>query len=149
MEIAKLVKCTRPQTASCRSDWRCRTRAGQAVPIPNIALRAECAGDGPMPPPKADIDCRGRWLVVHGFVSAAERSQLLEKALCHMRRRELHPNPCGPGRFFAKADDQPGIYVDPLLERMTRRCTQCLRLQGVAEDLVRTPPLTARTTPEA
>jgi len=75
-------------------------------------------------------------MVVRQFVSEAERCELVEKALRHMNRRELHPNPCGPGRFFAKTDDQPQVYVDPLLERMTRRCEQCLRLQGVAEDLV-------------
>ena len=75
-------------------------------------------------------------MVVRRFVTEAECAALLEKALRHMNRRELHPNPCGPGRFFAKADDDPRCYVDALLEMLTRRCERCLRLSGVATDLV-------------
>lgn len=72
-------------------------------------------------------------MVVRGFVSEAERAQLLRKAMLHMERRELHPNPCGPGRYFAKANDDPARYVDSLLERLTRRCERCLRLHGVVQ----------------
>lgn len=75
-------------------------------------------------------------MVVRGFVDAAERAALLRKAAGHMQRGELHPNPCGPARFFAKADDDPATYVEPLLERLTRRCERCLRLGGVPQDLV-------------
>ena len=75
-------------------------------------------------------------MVVKGFVSEVERQALFRKAVTHMQRQELHPNPCGPGRFFAKADDEPSIYVNPLLEQLTRRCERCLRLLGVPHDCV-------------
>lgn len=77
-----------------------------------------------------------RWMVIRNFVTKTERTRLLDKAMMHMQRRELHPNPCGPGRFFAKADDDPGVYIDPLLEKLTRRCERCLRLGGVQSDCV-------------
>jgi hypothetical protein len=75
-------------------------------------------------------------MVVRRFVTNEERQALLHKAFTHMQRRELHPNPAGPGRFFVKADDQPEIYIDPLLEALTRRCERCLRLGGVSTDCV-------------
>ena len=52
--------------------------------------------------------------------------QLLRKVAGHWQRGELHPNPCGPGRFFAKVSDDPRVYVDDLLEMLTVRCTRCL-----------------------
>ena len=70
------------------------------------------------------------------FVSEEERSALLQKAITHMQRGELLPNPAGPGRFFAKVDDAPAVYVDALLERVTRRCERCLRMSGVPTDCV-------------
>ena len=73
---------------------------------------------------------------MRNFVSGSERAALFEKAIRHMQRRELHPNPSGPGRYFAKADDEPHIYIDPLLEKLTQRCERCLRVGGVSADLV-------------
>ena len=114
-----------------RTDWRRRRAATKDITSPGRAVAAA---------PPALLRCQlspeRRWLVVRRFVSDAEREALLNKALQHKHRRELHPNPCGPGRFFAKADDDPAIYVDPLLEMLTRRCERCLRLAGVQTDCV-------------
>ena len=54
----------------------------------------------------------------------------------HHRRGELQPNPCGPCRFFAKVDEAPATYDDPLLDSLTRRCERCLRLEGVPADRI-------------
>ena len=82
------------------------------------------------------LEPQGHWLIVRSFVTEAERSALLRKALRHMRAGELHPNPSGPNRYFAKADDEPSRYVDPLLERLTRRAERWLRLTDVEADCV-------------
>ena len=73
-------------------------------------------------------------MIVRGFVSEHERAALLQKALAHMQRGELDPNPCGPGRYFAKADEAPDVYVDAMLASLTRRCERCLRLSGMRRD---------------
>ena len=73
-------------------------------------------------------------MVLRGFVDEAERAALLRKALGHMARGELTANPCGPARFFAKADQEPALFVDDLLQRMTARCERCLRLEGRPAD---------------
>ena len=73
--------------------------------------------------------------LLHTYGRLATAPQL-RKVYEHMQRRELQPNPCGPGRFFAKADDDPSCFVDALLERLTRRCERCLRLSGVSHDCV-------------
>jgi len=100
-----------------RCDWRRRVR----LPARDSAC---------------ELDASGRWLVVRRFVTAEEREALYRKALGHLHRRELPPNPSGPNRFFAKVDNAPDIYVDDLLRRLTRRCERCLALQGaVPEDL--------------
>ena len=103
-----------------RSDWR-RVR-------PHSASLATV--------PRCTLDPEHKWMIVRKFVTEAERGALLHKALQHMHRRELHPNPSGPGRYFAKADDEPNIYVDSLLTSLTRRCERCLRLGGVPVDCV-------------
>ena len=86
--------------------------------------------------PRHEFGPARSWLVVKNFVTETEREALLRKAYTHMQRRELHPNPSGPGRYFAKADDDPTCYVDALLERLTRRCERCLRMSGVRVDCV-------------
>ena len=73
-------------------------------------------------------------MIVRAFVSGPEREALLAKALAHMSRGELAPNASGPGRYFAKADEAPGVYVDPLLAALTHRCERCLRTAGMAFD---------------
>lgn len=73
-------------------------------------------------------------MVLRGFVDEAERAALLRKALGHMSRGELTANPCGPARFFAKADQEPALFVDELLERLTSRCERCLRLEDRPAD---------------
>ena len=73
-------------------------------------------------------------MIVRAFVSGPEREALLAKALAHMSRGELTPNASGPGRYFAKADEAPGLYVDPLLAALTHRCERCLRTAGMAFD---------------
>ena len=75
-------------------------------------------------------------LLVREFVTDDERRALLQKALGHFQRRQLQPNAAGPQRFFAKCDEHPAIFVDELLEKLTRRCERCLGLDGVAKDLV-------------
>ena len=75
-------------------------------------------------------------MAVKRFVSSEENAALLCKAIAHMQRGQLHPNPSGPGRFFAKADDDPDLYVDALFKQLTRRCERCLRLGGVPSDCV-------------
>ena len=85
---------------------------------------------------KALLGSSSNWMVIRNFVSRAECDSLLCKAYEHMRRHELHPNPCGPGRFFAKADESPEVYVDSLIERLTRRCECCLQLAGTPSDCV-------------
>jgi len=77
-----------------------------------------------------------RWMIVKDFISENERIALLHKASGHLRRGELAPNPCGPCRFYAKADDEPAVYIDALLEQLTRRCERCLRLDGVPADRI-------------
>ena len=114
-----------------RSDWRPRPaarRAPASVPSPPAQLTARST--------RCELDRSGRWLIVKNFVSEVERRELLGKALGHMQRGELFPNHAGPGRFFAKADDEPHVYVDALLQRMTRRCEACLRVAQVPADCV-------------
>jgi hypothetical protein len=97
-----------------RSEWRTRRKRRQ----------------------RCEFGTSRQWMVVRRFISEVERQALLEKALLHHRRGELHPNPSGPGRFFAKVDGDLACYVDPLLTRLTRRCEKCLRLEGVPADCV-------------
>lgn len=101
-----------------RSEWRPRKSTQQA--------NADWCLLGP----------RCQWLVVRRFVSASENAALLQKAITHMHRNELHPNPAGPNRFFAKVDDAPELYVDALLESLKRRCERCLGLERVPADCV-------------
>jgi hypothetical protein len=54
----------------------------------------------------------------------------------HYSRGELLPNPCGPHRFFAKVDEAPATYVDPLLTELTSRCERLLELEGLPADRV-------------
>ncbi|KAL1520521.1 hypothetical protein AB1Y20_022098 [Prymnesium parvum] len=75
-------------------------------------------------------------MIVKRFLTPEERRQLLAKALRHFQRGELLPNPSGPARYFAKVDEDPRVYDDALLQRLTRRCEQCLRLERVAHDCV-------------
>lgn len=102
-------------------------------PAPTLAPRVVSA-----PPLQSRLEFgpAGSWLVVKRFVTEAERAALLRKSMVHMQRQELFPNPSGPGRFFAKADDDPACYVDALLERLTRRCERCLRMREVNADCV-------------
>ena len=80
------------------------------------------------------LEPAGVWMVVRNFVSESERQQLLGKAHAHAQAGELQPNPCGPGRFYAKVDDEPLLFSNALLDRLTRRCARCLRLTGVPSD---------------
>ena len=75
-------------------------------------------------------------MVVRDFISEAERLALLKKANTHLQRGELHPNACGPCRYYAKADDAPALYVDALLKALTRRAERCLWLEGVPPDQI-------------
>ena len=52
------------------------------------------------------------------------------------RKREEEGQERPPPESSAKADDEPAIYVDALLERMTRRCERCLRIGGIPTDCV-------------
>jgi hypothetical protein len=113
------MACAQCHRVAIRNEWRQRVAASSSSPI----IRQ-----------KHELDARGRWMVARGFVSELERSVLLRKALEHMQRGELEPNPCGPGRYFAKADDAPSVYVDALLDSLTRRCERCLRLSGMRRD---------------
>jgi len=117
--------------ACARNDWRRREKhTSLLAPQSPPAVPVKPAED-------AILFGKGkRWMVVRRFVSSDERAQLLSKAYRHMQRRQLHPNPCGPNRFFAKADDEPAVYVDSLLERLTRRCERCLRTDVTPSDCV-------------
>jgi hypothetical protein len=110
-----------------RSDWRAR---------PGVAARSDARPQKALQPPPYVLDAANRWMIVRNFVSPAEREALFAKAMRHYGRGELHPNPCGPARFFAKTDDAPAVYVDALLERLTRRCEHCLRLTQTPHDCV-------------
>lgn len=68
------------------------------------------------------------------FVNEEERTALHRKALRHLARGELKPNPCGPARLFAKVDEAPETFVDALLQQLTDRCVRCLRLEGYPAD---------------
>lgn len=122
-----------------RSDWRLRRRVAAPVkpaPAPAKPLARAAPAKPPAGAARVEFGPKGSWMVVRRFVSSAEREALLRKAYNHMQRRELAPNQAGPGRFFAKADDDPACFIDPLLERLTRRCERCLRMSGVSVDLV-------------
>ena len=112
--------------AAGRCDWR--HRKGGAPPRDSLRLPPSVC--------RFEIGAGGRWMVVRHFVSESERVALFRKAAGHMQRRELHPNPAGPGRYFAKCDDDPTCYVDTLLHQLTRRCERCLRLQATPHDCV-------------
>lgn len=125
-----------------RQEWRRR----RVAPRPTSPARPLSPAPSPARPlapaprvqgnPKHHLDDRGRWLILRGFVSGEEVGALLNKMQCHLARGELRPNPCGPGRFFAKVDDAPATYVDPLLTMLTARCVSALRLENVPVDLV-------------
>jgi hypothetical protein len=83
-----------------------------------------------------ELDGRGRWLVIRGFCSHDEVCALQVKLSRHFARGELLLNPCGPCRFFAKADESPATYVNSLITELTSRCERMLGLQGVPADNV-------------
>ena len=115
-----------PATAAgARSDWRLRRRG-----VGRVSTAAVLA------PQRCILGTSQQWMVVKNFVTEAERQTLFSKAIRHLQRKELHPNPCGPRRFFAKVDDDPNRYVDGLLQTLTRRCERCLQLTGIEVDCV-------------
>ena len=123
------------RSAAVRGDWRVRPRrqtesAASQPAASKMALATTVSSS------RYTFGPRRQWLCVRNFVSDGERLALLGKAMMHMQRRELHPNPSGPNRFFAKVDDDGARYVDPLLEVLTRRCERCLRMSGVNADCV-------------
>ena len=122
----------RPSRAGERSDWRLRRPSAAAAAPSSTSLPRPVAVDTT----RYELGNRKQWMVVKNFVNSEERLALFRKAIIHMQRGELFPNPSGPHRYFAKADDQPDIYVDSLLESMTRRCERCLRMNGVRTDCV-------------
>jgi hypothetical protein len=113
----------------CRADHRSARRASSSAR--SAPLRHSACG---APPPRHSMCKSGNWMVVRGFVDELERTALLQKALGHMARGELRPNPCGPARFFAKVDETPEVFVDPMLQSLTERCVRCLRLEGHPTD---------------
>ena len=115
--------------SACRTEWRSRR---QRHAVRHIETSEPVAAQTP----ECMMGTSLNWMIVRNFITVEERARLLIKANKHMESEELHPNPCGPGRFFAKADDAPEVYVDALLEQLTRRCERCLRLGNVPSDCV-------------
>ena len=107
-----------------RQDWRLRS------------ISTTSKADISTPTSGCCLEPAGRWMIVRDFISEEERQALARKVAVHAQRGELSPNPCGPCRFYAKADDAPHVYVDDLLERLTRRCERCLRLESVPQDRI-------------
>ena len=132
-EMAAPVPPVVARSAAPRSDWRRRRCLSDA--------QLTAAAKVPLLPATHNVrrflfGPSQQWMCVGDFVSPPECEALLRKAMAHMQRWELHPNPSGPNRFFAKVDDDPARYVDPLLEMLTHRCERCLQLSGVSTDCV-------------
>jgi hypothetical protein len=120
--------CTAAQSA-CRTEWRSRLNR-------RAVRHIEASESVAAQTPECMMGTSLNWMIVRNFISVEERARLLIKANKHMDSEELKANPCGPGRYFAKADDAPEVYVDALLEQLTRRCERCLRLGNVPSDCV-------------